>query len=399
MCWFPRQPWRLRIARDHFSHIIRCRECPGCLEFERRRLGDRLQAKYSVPAAPHQQDRVNPVEQSRSTTGAGTSFVRRRVEAAAAGRVRRRSTATTPLFLVRIYAPLERHADICHALHRRPGLQLEPGLYRLGTTSFAVLARSRSAIPLALRRLGLEHRIESIRLSRGRRAWRAITSGVAVARVAYGEQVKRWYARGLPPAERQKWEILKMPQGSHYQRASSPRAWNRGNLVLVPPELWSMRRCDRRALRSAMATACSPEAAAFVTSLISGVAQARSMRSPVIASSKPRPEREALMRQFAHVARVADVARASAPPHDLTPSLLGEGGYTSSEHSQGELLAAKVTIEPPPELSWDERQRRKEQYAAGVQSERAWTQQRVERQRRELAEVLERLRKKIVGGS
>lgn len=376
MCWFPRKPWRLRIARGDFEHVIRCRECPGCLEFERRRLADRLHAKYSsqiVRARPLPEPSLHNIS------------------------VPNRKERET-LWLVRIYAPLERHAAICHALHRRPRLQLEPGMYRLGTTSFGLLARSPTEIQRALKRLRLEHRVESIRLSRRRRAWRAITAGIAVARAAYGEQVKRWYVKGLPPAEKESWDVVKMPKGSHYQRTSSPRAWSRANLVLVPPELWRMRRCDRRSLLATMAKASSPEAAAFVTSVVSSLAQARRMQSPVIASSKPRPSREAMMRQFEHVARVADVARASEPPHDLTSSPLGGEGYTSSEHSQGELLPEKVSIEGRRPLTAAEVELLKGHVEHAPQTEHEWKEKRLERERRLLAEQLERLRKKIMGG-
>jgi len=354
MCWFPRKPWRLRIAHDGFEHVLRCRECPGCLEFERRRLADRLHAKYSA-----QFTRSRPLpEPSLHNISA------------------RKRTKSEALFLVRIYAPLLRHARICHALHRRPGLELEPGMYRLGTTSFAVLARSRTHLRDALLRAGLEHRIEPIRFSRGRRAWRSITAGIAVSREAYGEQVKRWYVKGLPAVEKQSWDVIRMGKGSHYQRTSSPRAWSRDNLVLVPPELWRMRRVDRRELLASMAKACSPEAAAFVTSVVSSLAQKLSTPSPVIAPAAGRPNREAMMKAYEHAARAA-TARTDVPSDPiLTPSPLGGGGYTSSEHSQGELLPEKVSIEPKE----DSKQRR------------------LERERRLLAEQLERLRKKIMGG-
>ena len=377
MCWMPRKPWRLRIARDGFEHIIRCRECPGCLEFERRRLADRLHAKYSSQNVRSRQ----LSEPSLHNISA------------------RKAKCEEKLFFVRIYAPLAEHARICHALHRRPRLELEPGMYRLGTTSFGVLARSRLAVRDAARRLGLEHRIEPIRFRRGRRAWRAITAGVAVARIAYGEQVKRWYARGLPAAEKQSWDVVKMGKGSHYQRTSSPRAWNHANLVLVPPELWRMRRVDRRQLLSHMAKASSPEAAAFVTSMISQVLQARSVQSPVIASSEQKPSREAMMRQFDHVARVAEVASVSEPSSKSNSLLLGEGGYTSSVHTEEPDRAPPAAGERRLGISDADAERLKRDLANAPATNAEWKQKRVERERRLLAEQLERLRQKIMGGN
>ncbi len=442
MCWFPRKPWRLRIAHEGFEHVIRCRECPGCLEFERRRLADRLHAYFFTRPASHKKYAVDSwdgvkdqagggecsTSESRSSGSIGsisavaaassttaptpgaagassTAATDEQLEEAAVldarsweKRSRERPGNSVRLFLVRIYAPLARHAELSHKLHRCPSLELERGFARLGTGSFGIIARSKAHVPRALRRLGLEHRIELIKLGRGRRAWRAITAGIAVSRTAYGEQVKRWYFFGLPAAERETWDVIKMGKGSHYQRASSPRAWSHANLVLVPPELWRMRRIDRRQLLAYTAKASSPEAAAFVTSLISHVTQARSMPSPVIASSKPRPSREAMMRQFEHVARVAEVARASEHPNDLTPSPLGGGGYTSSEHSQGELLPEQVTTEGRIGISSAEAELLKASVQHSPATEAEWKQKRLERERRLLNEQLERLRRAMTKG-
>src|SRR5260370_31770997 len=95
------------------------------------------------------------------------------------------------LFVIRIWYPKELQVELSAKLHRRRGLELEPGFFRLGTDSFAVLARSKEIIPPLLRRLGLRHRVEPVRLSRGRRAWRKLTAGILVARAVCGEQVKR----------------------------------------------------------------------------------------------------------------------------------------------------------------------------------------------------------------
>ena len=185
MCWMPRKPWTLRIVREGYAHIIRCGECPGCLEFERRRVAGRLATKYCA-------------KREQREVGAGKPTCRRPAS---------QSEETGALFLVRIYAPLEEHAALSHKLHRRRRLELEPGFYRLGADSFACISRARSFPPLALRGKPLRVRIEPILLRRGRRAWRALTAGILVRREVYGEDLNRWYCRGLPKAVQEKWEV------------------------------------------------------------------------------------------------------------------------------------------------------------------------------------------------
>jgi hypothetical protein len=209
MCWFPRRPWRLRIRREGYEHIIRCGECPGCLEFDRRRLCDRLCAHYP--------DR------------------------------------TRELWLVRIAAPAANAARLCHNLHRRSRIDLEPGFFRLGTKAVAVIARSKAQIREVLRRKRIEHSIERIRLKRGRRAWFAITSGLLVAREHYGKHVNRWYVHDLREVKHLDWEVESASFGRGYERNYSPRATKQGNLLLVPDERWKeskLHRMGRKQLAS-----------------------------------------------------------------------------------------------------------------------------------------------------
>jgi hypothetical protein len=295
MCWFPRLPWRLRIAREGFEHVVRCGECPGCLEFERRRLADRLAQKYGA-----QDPRL------------GRKGIRGRD-----GCPGDRKSTRPELWIVRIYAPLERHAALAHALHRRRGLTLEPGFWRLGRSSFAVLGCVPLEIAAAVKQMGLRCRVERVRFSRGRRAWRSLTAGIAVSRAAYGEQTKRWYARGLPASDRKKWDVIKLSAYKPYSRWASPRAWKSGNLVLVPPEVWRMKRVDRVALRKSMSMAATPELAAAVAQVLA----AQSSQSAVMRSEK------------------SGFDRPQAAPSKTIPPLIEEGGYRSSGQSQGEFWA------------------------------------------------------------
>jgi hypothetical protein len=362
MCLDPVKPWRIRIARDGFEHVVRCGECPGCYEFERRRLADRLTAKY-IPG-------------SASGAGAGTRRGRKTV-AAADGPI-------PCLYVIRIYAPEELHAVYSRRLHRRPSLQLERGFARLGTTSFAILARSRFAPLTALRRMGLKHRIETVKFSRGRRAWRPITAGLVVTRERYGPDLNRFYFRGLPAAEREKWEVIKVSKYQSYDRWRSPRAWSDRNLVLVPPQVWAMRRVDRRNYRKLMSTAATPELAGALAALVLDIADSKSI-VPVEKKGKLTPDqvRDWYKRmRDRSIDRGTALANSSFSPtaepspglHDETrrepqsaefsslPPLSEVGGYRSSEHDQGELLPKALTdqqlLEPGPSgrPRWVERQ-------------------------------------------
>ena len=376
MCWFPRKPWRLRIERDGFEHIVRCGECPGCLEFERRRLADRLQAKYASAGVPSVE--ATTLSPAKNAVGAAGS--------------------SRPLYIVRIWAPLSRHTEISHKLHRRVGLELEPGMYRLGASSFALLSREKGRLPLVLRAAGVAFRIEPVRFRRRRRAWRALTAGLMVAREVYGEQVKRWYARGLPAANRERWNVLKLKEYKAHDRATGPRAWTRGKLVLVPPEVWTLRRNDRRSLRALLNRAPDPESVHKVMAVVSQVVAARDLQSSVLASGRGKLT-AAQVREWYDRRKSSAAERRSVDPSlpDVHPSSGGEG-YVSSEHAQGELMPKVLNDEALMELGpsgrprWEERQAADERQIARVNEERKT------RNRKALAEALESLRKKVTGG-
>ena len=272
MCWFPRKPWRLRLVREGFEHVIRCGECPGCLELDRRRLSERLEARYP--------DR------------------------------------TVALYGARIHVPLERHSDVSHRLHRVRGCELEPGFFRLGRSSFVVLGRSRGNLRAACKRAGLSVDVVKIHRRRGRRAWRPLTAGLTVSREAYGEQVKRWYARGLPVLDKLTWTVEKLSKYQSFDRWRSPRARQDHGLVLVPPEVWRMRRVDRQAWRRTMRSVGSPELAGAIAQVLA----AQIVRNPPAAQELK-----------------TDAAARPRPLKTLLPPIR-EGGYTSSGHTTSDLF-------------------------------------------------------------
>jgi hypothetical protein len=311
ICWFPRKPWALKISRDGFEHVIRCGECPGCLEFDRRRLGDRLRRKYGFPQEEQTGPRGSPPRNAN----------------------RAHASKLPTLFLVRIYAPLADHARLSHSLHRRKGLELEPGFYRLGTSSFGLIARSKSKIAQVLCEMGLSSRIEAVCRPERRRAWRALTAGILVARDAYGEQVKRWYARGLPPAEREEWEVERRAMQKPWNRGTGARARSGAKLVLVPPEVWGVSRTLRRDFFRAYAKCESPESShALVAGLVAAFGQGTRLSQPK-PSAEGRLSPEQVQAGFREIARRMNTRSQAPASADLIPPTSEVGGYVSSEHS------------------------------------------------------------------
>lgn len=310
VCWFPKLPGRLRIAGEGFEHIARCRECPGCLELDRRRLADRLVEKYSAAHG----------DEVHSTRVKGQC------------RKADRQSSRVALFLVRCYVPLENQGRFAHRVHRIRRLGLEPGFWRLGTSSVALLSRFRAPLVDWLRNKRIAFRIEPLKLRRGRRAWNSLTRGLLIAREKYGENLNRWYAKGLPQIDRQKWQVVKREYEKGYDRQSSPRAWKAGRVVLVPPEAWRLGRLDRRRLRAALRGVADPDQMPAVAELAGKLASARSLDSLLTASPQLLPSREQI-EEFYVNQRARRGRRRGAASFDSSSSPTSEvGGYASSEH-------------------------------------------------------------------
>jgi hypothetical protein len=175
---------------------------------------------------------------------------------------------------------------------------------------------------------------------------------MVVSRQAYGEQVKRHYLPGLPPAEKEKSEIVRIPYERGYDNRRSPRAWARGELVLVPPAVWSMQSRDRRRVRNLLSHARDPESVGAVMTLVTAVASA--FASPAIDAAKPLLAVDAVQRRYAEDRRrrqVRDDAARAASTDPLAPDLV-RGRYASSVHSTfdegSKLLSdADLTRAPP----------------------------------------------------
>lgn len=354
MCWFPIKPWRLKIVGDGFEHVVPCRTCPGCLEFLRRWLSERLHALFS--------DRRGK------------------------------------FYLVRIWATLSQHSAVAHRLHRTIGLELEPGLYRLGAGSMGLLSRERKRVVAVLRRWGLHFRIEPIHLRRGRRAWNGLTAGLLVSRAVYGEQTKRWYARGLPRLAKPKWEVVKIGTYRTYDRVSSPRARRADGLVLVPPKAWKMRRTDRRIVRECLARAASPEAATLAIRVVAELVAKVAKPITVSAPPKSADELDRIRRTYQLVAELQGHGTEHSVDPNLTPTPERVGGYVSSEHPKGDWLVnllsglAAAMRGPPQEPELWERER---QDQAG---RKEFERRRTQKLDQKLQQAFQRLRAKITGG-
>jgi hypothetical protein len=289
MCWWPRRPGYLRAANDDFASILPCQQCPGCLERQRRLLAARLAAHYQNYAGD--------------------------------------------LYFARIRAPAAVHARLSRHLHRRRQFELDPGFFRVGTQAFGVLGRDRAELETACRTLGRPFRIWKLRLKRGRAAWRIVTAGLLVERAVYGEQVNRWYVRQLPPGEKLRWEIQRIPYERGYDRRRSPRAWRTSDLILVPPAAWTLHKHDSRTVRKMLAHASSPEGVGAVMTLVKSTASA--LVFPSNQPTAPKLSREVTRDWYReHAARVQardDAARAATTDLIDPPS---EGGrYSSSDHA------------------------------------------------------------------
>jgi len=337
MCRSPRRPWAMTGTDDEWQFPLPCGECDGCLDRTRRALAERLSRKYGKAAG------AGP----ESTKGAPLR------DASAS------ATHSANLWIIRIWYPKELQVELAAKLHRRKGLELEPGFFRLGTDSFAVLARSKESIPPLLRRLGLRHRVEPVRLSRGRRAWRALTAGLLVARGVYGVQVKRWYMRGLPGAEKMRWDVVKKAMQKPWRRRTGARVRAGKKIILVPPAIWSMDGDRFKEYREAAAATSSPEQAIANRRRLAEIVAGATSHLILDAPAQPALTREAVQRFYAGMAaRKNRGATETSAAASLIPQPLG-GGLQSSRHlsSFGDSHDEAAELDkwlhsgaPPPEM-------------------------------------------------
>ena len=237
MCWRPRYPQVRRARRDGCETVLRCGDCPGCREFEVLRLERRLVETYRAIAAAEVVAKLTPIVPGSH-----------------------RSRPPRPsLFALRVYCPKGKHASTSRRIHRWRGVSIELGFFRAGVDSFIVLSREPSELVARLRRRRFRVHVRPVgRLDRAR-SWRDVARGLIVAREAYGENINRWYRRGLAPADKMKWEVRKLDAYKPFDKATDHRVDSESHGRLVPPRMWKLQDAVSVDARKLIDKADSPE--------------------------------------------------------------------------------------------------------------------------------------------
>lgn len=165
-CLNPRTPSKYAAVSEdgELEHLVRCRDCVGCREYERRELCKLLDTHYA--------------------------------------------SQSEALWLVIVECPLLEQSWLAAQLHRVRGCEFEPCFYRLGVEMFALIVVGRSPRLSACRTLtGYPATVNRVQRGRGKRAWNQLTWGMLTTRSTYGSHINRFYHRGIPKAERLKWNV------------------------------------------------------------------------------------------------------------------------------------------------------------------------------------------------
>jgi hypothetical protein len=186
-----------------------------------------------------------------------------------------------------------------------------------------------------------------------------LTAGILVARAVYGEEVKRWYARGLPGAERMRWDVVKRAMQKPWRRRTGARVRNGSKIILVPPAIWSMDGDRLKEYREAAAAAVSPEQVIAnrrrLAELVAGAASALRLSAP----AEPALTREQVQTFYVSMAQRKRARASETAAAALHPSTLLGGGLLSSRHisplgpvpdSAAELDKWLHSGAPPPQM-------------------------------------------------
>lgn len=335
MCWSPRVFGNLRaVGEDGFSTILPCYKCPGCRELERLVLAKRLQQHFQ--------------------------------------------NYDGELFIFTIKAPLEEQTRLERNLHRRRGLQLEPGFIRYGPNRVIIIARSREQLEALLNELKLAHKAEKIRRPGRRRPWARVAAGLLVARDKYGENTKRWYIRGLPPAEKRSWKIERVDRrGARAKRfdwRSAPRAWRADGAELRPPEAWSnYGHNDRPKLTVTHDAAREPEQAEQIREVRETTSAATQLPLIAAASAAPYPPVTFGERQLQREADYQERERKRNEEEQRRAELIASARALSKESVQALTRDLDNKDPPKPQIRSDEALQR-----AGPDGRQEWEKRELE---------------------
>lgn len=355
MCWFPRRPQFMRARREGFETVLRCGHCPGCREFDVLILCRRLKETYKAIA------KGGLTKSSRSRSVA----------------IDKSSSPEAQLFALRIDCQKDDLFRLNRRLHRWRGVEVEPGFFRWGTGAFVVLSRRPAELVAKLEELGWRVRTFPIGNLRRARSWRIVARGLIVAREAYGEDINRYYRRGLSPRDKEQWEVKNIGEYQRYNRAEDPRSTSRDLGSICPPRMWRLPRGVRVRVDSRLRTARNPEAVTQLMpelqAMVAGIGNGRAE------APKPlTPEEIESNRQFnLRMARTEASVVVNAKLSDFSPSISSEG------------VTEDLTNSDPPISAWEAEQAREQQRIE--QRKRLWE--------KKTAEGLARLEKLAKGSS
>ena len=139
--------------------------------------------------------------------------------------------------------------------------------------------------------------------------------------------------RGLPPAEKETWDLVKIPYQKGYNRFSSPRAWMNGELALRPPDFWKLGRTGRRIADQAQRSATNDGVATRIIQQVAALMQSSVPQSQLEAAPKGRPSAEQVYAYYKHQIELRAASALSASVLKILPPLSEVGGYISSVHT------------------------------------------------------------------
>lgn len=363
LCLFPRKPHRLRARRPGFEVTLRCYDCPGCREFEAQRLARRLVETYRALAGPKLSGECQETSHKQQSV----------------------ASQRPRLFALRIYCPKELHASTSRRMHRWRGVEIEPGFFRAGVDSFIVLSRAPDELVARLRRRRSRVHVRPIGNLKRARSWRRVARGLIVIREVYGENLNRWYRRGLAPAAKEHFEVYKIDVYKTFDRARDPRAISEGQGRLVPPKVFELRRGVRLHMRSAFRRATSPEAVDYIMPEV--LALVRRVAKPLVVSAVPKTAEE-LERNREFNIRMArnEPARTDHPISEIIPPqvvgevsevLVNSGSFEERRKRRYEALMNAPPMITEFEREEEERRRRAENASTGtlaLRSKKKWLQ-------------------------
>jgi hypothetical protein len=216
-----------------------------------------------------------------------------------------------------------------------------------------------------------------------------------VARPVYGENINRFYRRGLARLEKLDWEIAKIDTYQTYHRAQDARAISDRHGRLVPPEMWKLQRGVRVRVLNILQRGTNPESVDYIMpelrELIAKVGR------PLLVSAIPKSaeEIERNRRAYQHVARLEPARTANPIGPDLPPPSFQEEVTELLANSSPTKSASEASIyseRGPPAAS---RSSIRDDAAAAEASEKRRADFLGRRQEKALREALERLRKFI----